>query len=139
MNVTIKLNEKDVKEIVNITLQAEKKINAETQKSLKPIIRQTRSLVKSKLSKGSGVRTGTYKKSITTRNLSKEDVIFFQVGGNKKSFRLTHLLELGHQLWLFGHKTDYHTRAIPHIAPGQEYADKRVLDAYEKAVEKAFK
>lgn len=137
-NISISLNEKDVKELVDITLKAEKNINFEIQNSLSPIIRQTKSLVKSKLSKGHGVRTGKYKKGITSRNLSKDDVIYFQVGGNKKTYKLTHLLELGHTKWLWGIKTSDTTKTIPHIEPGQNYADKRVLDAYKKAVLKVF-
>ena len=137
-NISISLNEKDVKELVDITLKAEKNINFDIKNSFSPIIRQTKSLVKSKLAKGNGVRTGKYKKGITSRNLSKDDVIYFQVGGNKKTYKLTHLLEQGHVLWLWGKKTNRRTKSIPHIEPGQDYADKRVLDAYKKAVLKVF-
>lgn len=100
-----------------------------------------------------GVDVGVYRKSIVIKNLAKDRYeLNYRVGGNKKHYRLTHLLEHGHQIKNkmggpypirspfakapIGSMT---TVKVPHIIYGQQYADKAVPDMYEKAIDKSLK
>jgi len=40
---------------------------------------------------------------------------------NSDHYQLTHLLEYGHQKWLWGKDTGSKTKAFPHIAPNADY------------------
>lgn len=126
----------------------------EVQEEIKEIKKETKSRVVKQLKKGHGINKGTYKKSIVINNLARRDPdkIAFQVG-SKKHYRLTHLLEDGHDKWVFrrgkGRPTyrgnvgmvqlSGKTKAIKHIEPGQDYADRAVQKMYEEAWENAVK
>lgn len=111
----------------------------------------TRKKVKSYLKKGSGVDEGIYKKSFIINNFAESKWhIGFQVFAKKPHYRLTHLLEDGHEVWVFrrggGRKTKWGnfgmvllnktTKKIPHIAPSQEYAEDKIKDLYEETINK---
>lgn len=119
-------------------------ITRQVNKGIPSIQKNTRKIVRQHLTKGNGRDTGVYKKHIVIRDLTTStEEVHFQVGGSKKHYRLTHLLEHGHHIVVTrGDGVQYcllkSTKAIPHIAPGQEYADKEVVGLYEEAIEKSL-
>lgn len=74
-------------------------------------------------------RTGKYRKSWTKQVRQGSNFINVKVH-NKKYYRLTHLLEKGHAT-----RNGGRTKAIPHIAPVEKYAE----NEFEKSVEKIIK
>ena len=116
-------------------------VHREVNKDIPTIMKTTKRIVKRKLRKGNGVNEGIYKKSIIYKRLTDStEIVEFVVGGNKRHYRLTHLIENGHRIKSHGRfipgKT---TKAIPHIQYGQAHADKAVLALYDKALDKALK
>lgn len=131
----------DIKDTLNYFENVSKDISKKVNEDIPNIQKDTKKVVKSHLSKGNGVDKGIYKRSIVYRNLSNsEQIVHFQVGGNKKHYRLTHLLEHGHKMIPNKHfyRHVVRTKAIPHIQYGQDYADKAVENLYEKAIELAL-
>lgn len=119
-----------------------------------PSIRtKTKRKVQSYLKKGSGVDTGIYKKSFIINNFSRNKwEVGFQVFAKKPHYRLTHLLEDGHDIWVFRKggnrrtkwgnfgmvKIPKTTKRIEHIAPSQKFANEKVLDLYSEAISNAI-
>lgn len=130
------------KEVVDFLEQVPRETMIEVNREIPSIKKESKDRVKEKLTPGNGVNVGVYKKSLVIRNLASNDQeIHFQVGGNKKHYRLTHLLEHGHRMIPNRHfyRRVSRTKAIPHIAPAQEWADKAVEELYVKAINKATK
>lgn len=95
--------------------------------------------VTNSLSRGNGVQKGVYKRSIVIRSLGdKQTDLDFQIGGNKKHYRLTHLLEHGHRVKINGAFINKRTKAIPHIRPGQDYVDEAALKLFDQALDRAI-
>lgn len=75
--------------------------------------------------------TGRYKKSWTvTRTKETSASLTVEVHSDKR-YRLTHLLEKGH-----AKRGGGRTKAIPHIAPAEEMAEKELLAAVERSLKK---
>jgi hypothetical protein len=91
--------------------------------AIKDVGKQTVKKVKSL----SPVRTGTYKKGWTSQVEKRAGSITVTV--HNKRYQLTHLLENGHKT-----KSGGKTKALPHIAPAEEYAEAEAMKAIEKAV-----
>lgn len=82
------------------------------------------------------VRTGKYKESITCEEVStgKKYKTQLVVHAGDKMYRLSHLLENGHQVISHGKTTDTTTDAHPHFSYGEEYVDRNLEKRYrEKA------
>ena len=135
-------------------------IQTEVERKIPTISRGTKRTVKSKLVPGMGVDEGVYKASFKTNNFAESKwEVGFQVFAKKPHYRLTHLLEDGHEIWLFtpgtGRMTRFgnigmshvstlrrpsgRTNAIEHIQPGQTYADEKVIKLYKDAIEQTLK
>ena len=74
-----------------------------------------------------------FKTKITEDRNGNKKYIWY-VGGKK--YRLTHLLEHSHALFLFG-RPHGSTKAYPHIAPAAERAKEHYLNAVKECIEKA--
>ena len=74
-----------------------------------------------------------FKTKITEDRNGNKRYIWY-VGGKK--YRLTHLLEHSHALFIFG-RPHGSTKAYPHIAPAAERTKEHYLKAVEEAIEKA--
>ena len=48
-------------------------------------------------------------------------------------YQLTHLLEYGHEKWLWGNYTVDRVRAFPHIRPAEEKAKQKLVERIKKA------
>jgi len=151
--VKIALDSESVKKTAKILEKMHGEFRKQVQADVKDVKTKTKSIVKQNLTQGAGVDKGIYKKSIVVNNLINDpDILAYQVG-SKKHYRLSHLLEDGHKKWVFrrgsGRPTyrgnigmnllSGKTRSIPHIKPGQDYADKAVVEMHEKAWNKATK
>lgn len=121
------------------------------------IKRGAKRVVKKHLTKPGGVDQGVYKRSFTINNYSESKwQLGFQVVARKPHYRLTHLLEHGHESKVFkwgqgrptiwgnvgmvniGRRGMNVMGASQHIQEGQDYAEKKVIDLYIKAVNHAF-
>lgn len=111
--------------------------------------RNTKKVVQNHLVPGKGVDDGIYRKSFTINDYSQSKwEISFQVFAKKPHYRLTHLLEDGHKVVVFkwgrGSPTKWgnigmnyihkRTMNIPHIEPGQLYAEKNFPILYDEGV-----
>ena len=100
-------------------------ITDEVKDAVKDVAKDTVREVK----KRSPVRTGAYQKSwgkTTVRETPSSIVISVH---NKKHYRLTHLLENGHALPGGGR-----TKAYPHIAPAERFAERELSRSIELKV-----
>lgn len=134
------------------------RIQADLNKKIPYVKQQTKKVVKDHLTFGNGVKEGIYRKSFTAINLSENKWhIGFQVVAKKPHYRLTHLLENGHRIKIFtpGHgdltkhgnigmsfvstaKTGNRTRKIPHIEPGQAYAEDKIIRLYWDTINEKY-
>ena len=73
-----------------------------------------------------GGRGGAYAKGWTTTKRGKARIVY-----NKPHYQLTHLLEYGHAT-----RNGGRTKAIPHIKPVEEEANKQFADEVKEAVSK---
>lgn len=100
-----------------------------------------------------GYSQGIYKKSIRSYNFAESKWhVGFQVYAKKPHYRLSHLLENGHVnkqfRWgkgsptRFGNKgmiiMPFKTIQVPHIEPGQEFANEKVIEMYHKALNESL-
>lgn len=91
-----------------------------------------------------GILSGKYFNSLKKENMNKGSIkdsslIYFKVGATAPHYRLAHLLEDGHILWYYGHNTHLYTKSIPHMVVGQDYANDKVVQYFEKGIKIAFK
>lgn len=129
----------------------------EVENTIPNISRRTKTVVKKNLRKGAGVDEGIYKRSFKINTFAENKwQVGFQVFAKKPHYRLTHLLEYGHRMKLFrwgkGTPTKWgnvgmsfvstlkrpsgKTEAVPHIAPAQEYAIRKVNNLYYNTINK---
>lgn len=131
------------------------KIQLRLEAKATPMKSKTKRIVQSYLRPNRGVEEGVYRKSFKINDYSQTKwEICFQVFARKPHYRLTHLLEYGHDMILFrwgrGKRTKWGnvgmaktatkrrpnavTLEIPHIKYGQEYADKNFPILYDEGV-----
>lgn len=131
----------DIKDVEHFLENVPNTIINEVNNEAPKIKTESKKIVKNHLTKGNGVDVGIYKKSISMKSLSRnKGEIHFAVGAEKPHYRLSHLLEHGHDMVPNSHFYRHvsRTKAIPHILPAQEYADAAVVKLYEKALDKAL-
>ena len=98
-------------------------VSEEIEASLKAVGKESAA----KLKQTSPKRSGKYRRGWTV-NLFRENGEISVVVHNRE-YRLTHLLEHGHKA-----RDGSRAKAIPHIAPVEEWAEKEAMKAIEKAV-----
>lgn len=82
---------------------------------------------------------GKYARSLTVKDHSKPQDVFYEITGAKKEYRLSHLLEHSHKVHPYGNKKiTKMTKEIPHLIYGQEKVDKEAPKACEKVIDKLF-
>jgi len=72
-----------------------------------------------------GKNAGKYAKGWSTKKTKKGEVYVY----NKTDYNLTHLLEYGHRVVSHGKDTGKKTRANPHIASAEQFAQKEFVDS----------
>jgi hypothetical protein len=102
-------------------------VSEEIEKALKDVGKQTVKKVKD-LSPERTKGAGSYKRGWTAKVERQTGSVKVTVY-NRKKYRLTHLLEHGHQI-----KGGGKTKAKPHIAPAEQFAEAEAMKAIEKAV-----
>lgn len=75
-------------------------------------------------------RTGNYAKSWSIKEISKKDYVVH----NEKHYRLTHLLENGHEIISHGKATGRRTQPIKHIEP----VEKKYIKLYEERLKESI-
>ena len=75
---------------------------------------------------------GGYKASITSKYEKSIYGASSIVYAKSPHYRLTHLLEHGHQVVYFGHRTGKTSRSIPHWSTGDEYVKKHWHEILER-------
>ena len=125
------------------------KIQLKLEAKATPLKTKTKKIVQSYLRPNHGVDEGIYKKSFKINDYSQTRwELCFQVFAKKPHYRLTHLLEYGHDVWLFqwgrGRRTKWGnvgmnkiaktTKLVPHIEYGQKYAEKQYPILYDEGV-----
>lgn len=84
-------------------------------------------------------RTGEYRASIEAEIiLSKKHNAKSIVRASGGEYRISHLLENGHAIITGGRTRQMHgrTRAFPHIQPGEEYADRELLNEVKRRLQR---
>lgn len=79
---------------------------------------------------------GDYRSHIAVKyesgNIGATSIVYVKA----PKYRIAHLLEKGHQIVYYGHRTGRRSREFPHFSVGQEYVDanwsKIVEDAYAR-------
>ena len=111
---------RELEEYVNMT-------SAEVKKLVEEVSEDTRKEIMA----NAPVDTGKYKKSWkATKTKETATSLTMEVHSDKR-YRLTHLLEKGH-----AKRGGGRTKAIPHIAPAEELAEKELLQAVERSLKK---
>jgi len=64
--------------------------------------------------------TGKYAKGWRSKKKSEGKDYIRYITYNATDYQLTHLLEFGHEKWVFGKNTGERVRAIPHIRPNAD-------------------
>lgn len=157
IKVHLDSNARDYSEwLNNVAERTQRKLEAKA-----PIIkRRTKKTVQKHLVKGKGLEEGIYRKSFTINDYSQTKwEICFQVYAKKPHYRLTHLLEDGHKMFLFrwgrGRPTKWgnvgmaftttrrrpkgRTHVVKHIKPGQQYAEKQFPKLYDEGINSVLK
>ena len=78
---------------------------------------------------------GSYKSSITSefsKNIYGSSSVIF---AKAPHYRLTHLLENGHQIVWFGHRTNKTSKSFKHWAEGEKYVKKHWEEIFRKQFE----
>lgn len=120
MNTSIGNFSKEIKKILE-------EYGEEVQKTVSETIEEQAPKVVKDLKKTSPKNTGAYasswKKEIEKDRLESTKMTVY----NEKHYRLTHLLEHGHAL-----RSGGRARAIPHIGPAQDRAEKEIIQKIEE-------
>ena len=94
---------------------------------VKEAVRTVSEDVKNEIQSRAPVRTGKYKKSWTVSKVSETKESLVNTVHSVKYYRLTHLLENGH-----AKRGGGRTRSFPHIAPGEDLAEKKLVEIAER-------
>lgn len=114
-SLTVQLN--------NILGEYEQEIDETSQKVFQKTAREAvKQLRATSPKQQGGKRSGSYAKGWTTKKEGSTVVVH-----NKTDYQLTHLLENGHALRQGGR-----ARAIPHIKPVEEWANREVVEELER-------
>ncbi len=100
-------------------------VTESVKQSVKSVAKETVQEVK----KRSPVDSGEYKKSWGQTTIHETPAIVVISVHNRKHYRLTHLLENGHAIVNGGR-----TRAHPHIAPAEKFAEQALLRKVEMKI-----
>lgn len=134
------------------------KTRVEIDRQLPTLRRNTKKVVQSELRGGKhGLDKGVYRKSFIINNFAQSKwEIGFQVYAQAPHYRLTHLLEDGHETKIFRWGQGELTRkgnkgmvnigrrganikgASQHIAVGQKYAEDKIDEVFKQALNKSF-
>lgn len=82
---------------------------------------------------------GRYAKSLRVKDHSKPYDVFYEVTGNKKEYRLSHLIEHSHRIKINKKFIAKKTKPINHMYISQSYVDKEAPKECEKVIDKLFK
>lgn len=81
---------------------------------------------------------GRYARSLVVKDHSKPYDVFFEVTGNKKEYRLSHLIEHSHKIKINGKVLPNKTKSINHMYISQELVNDKAPKACEEVIDKLF-
>lgn len=111
------------KQITDAMKQYTEAVSEEIEASLEAVGKESAS----KLKHTSPKRSGKYRRGWTVKVFRENGEISVVV--HNRDYRLTHLLEHGHKT-----RNGGRSKAIPHIAPVEDWAEAEAMKAIEKAV-----
>ena len=94
---------------------------------VKEAVRTVSEDVKAEIQAHAPVKTGKYKASWTVTKVEETSQSLVNTVHSEKYYRLTHLLENGH-----AKRGGGRTRSFPHIAPGEDLAEKELVEIAER-------
>ena len=94
---------------------------------VKEAVRTVSDDVKSEIQSRAPVKTGKYKASWTVTEVEETAQSLVNTVHSVNHYRLTHLLENGH-----AKRGGGRTRSFPHIAPGEDLAEKELVEIAER-------
>ena len=94
---------------------------------VKEAVRTVSEDVKAEIQAHAPVKTGKYKASWTVTKVEETSQSLVDTVHSEKYYRLTHLLENGH-----AKRGGGRTRSFPHIAPGEDLAEKELVEIAER-------
>lgn len=117
------------KEVKAVTKETVKELKSTSPKDTSAKVKQKKRNGKSKTRK-----SGTYAKSwaskvVTSKGANIETVVY----SKSPEYRLTHLLEFGHELVVNG-KTVGHVEGKAHIRPAAEHAEDKIIDRIKQGL-----
>lgn len=102
-----------------------------TSAEVKKLVEEVSEHTREEIMANAPIKTGKYKKSWKATKTSETATSLTMEVHSDKRYRLTHLLEKGH-----AKRGGGRTKAIPHIAPAEEKAEKELLAAVERSLKK---
>ena len=78
---------------------------------------------------GSGKYKKSWKKKLAYSSATESRYTVYST-----KYQLTHLLEYGHEKWLWGDYTGERVKAIPHIRPAEEKAEQNLINKIKRGL-----
>ena len=115
--------------ILEVLENYSREVATEAKKCAEQVAEECRQEIAAK-SPGNGPYSQSWK---VERTFYTSDEAIFMVY-NAKHYQLTHLLEYGHEKWLWGNYTGDRVKAFPHIRPAEEKAKQQLVERIKKAL-----
>lgn len=102
-----------------------------TRRVVKDVAEECRQNIMNGAPSGSGENSGKYKRSwkkkLAYSSATQERYVIYS-----SRYQLTHLLEHGHEKWLWGEYTAETVKGKPHIRPAEARAEEKLISAIKK-------
>ena len=96
---------------------------------MKRAVRKTATAVKNEISANAPVKSGSYKRSWTTKKSKENSHTLEMTVHSKDRYQIAHLLEHGH-----AKRGGGRVAAIPHISPAEQHGEEMLETLIEKAL-----
>lgn len=101
--------------------------SAEVTKETKAEVQEAAELCRQQISDRAPRNSGKYANSWKTKKAFEDAFDVRYTVYARKYYPLAHLLEFGHDKWIYGHETGGHVQAKPHIRPAVDETERRLV------------